>query len=294
MARMHKHASFAWKQVHNPLIKTSVIHFLQPESYSCAKLSLCVFITRVLAERSMEHKGRWYEIQGLLIHWPLSSKCRKGSRGCPFNKRGIQAYKRRKRNICESPASKHISSTPRHKNNSPVLQCTTQHVIKVLRAPAHTQRPNFTPSWRVFLTLSQLTRNICHQKDWISRAPAERKYGIMACLPKHHYNRALHFSWLISKPVTSPHCWFPLWREKRVILFTKASASPRFSPRTLKCLIHRLREIRMRYFNRISIVGLIALKAVEIPASTAPENNQTGEFARWRRIKISVKSSRLI
>lgn len=172
------------------------------------------------------------------------------------------------------------------------MQCTTQHVIKVLRVLVHKQRPNFTPGWRDFPTFSQLTRNICHQKDRISRAPAERKYGIMAFLPEHHYNRAFYFSWLISKPVTSPHCWFPLWREKRVILFTKASASPRSRtrlPRMLKCLIHRLRENRMRYFNRISIVGLIALEAVEIPASTAPENDQPGEFARWRRIKISVK-----
>ncbi len=109
-----------------------------------------------------------------------------------------------------NPLFKQLSSMP----------CTTQHVFKVLRAPAHTQRPNFTPGWRVFLTFSQLTWNS-------SRAPAERKYGIMACLPKHHYNSALHISWLISKPVTSPHCWAPLCREKSVILFTKASASPR-------------------------------------------------------------------
>lgn len=50
----------------------------------------------------------------------------------------------------------------------------------------------------------------------------------------------------------------------------------------------------MRYFNRISIVGLITLKAVEIPASTAPENNEMGEFARWWRIKISVNWTCLI
>lgn len=98
--------------------KTSIIYFLQPRSHNCAKLSLCVCITRVLAQRNMEYKRRRYEIQGLLIHWPFSSKCRIGSRGCPFNKRGIQAYKRRKRNISESPSSKKIPSTSRHKNNS--------------------------------------------------------------------------------------------------------------------------------------------------------------------------------
>lgn len=102
---MHKYAtldkaaaktSFAWKQAHNFFIKTSIIHFLEPQSYNCAKLSLCVFITWVLAQRNIKHKGCWYEIQGLLIHWPLSSKCQEGSWGFPFNKRGNQAYKRLK------------------------------------------------------------------------------------------------------------------------------------------------------------------------------------------------------
>lgn len=75
------------------------------------------------------------------------------------------------------------------------------------------------------LTFSQLTRNICHRKDWISRAPAERKRGITASSPARRYDRALHISWLISKTLTSPRCWFPLWRGKAVILFTKASAT---------------------------------------------------------------------
>lgn len=68
---------------------------------------------------------------------------------------------------------------------------------------------------------------------------------------------------------------------KSICFASLPDAAPRRgSPRMLKCLIHRLRENRMRYFNRISIVGLIALEAVEIPASTAPENYQPGEFAR--------------
>lgn len=139
------------------LYKTSIIHFLQPQPYNCAKLSLCVFITRVLAQRNMEYKGCRYEIQGLLIHWPLSSKCRKGSRGCPFNKRGTQAYKRSKQNISKSPSSKSISSTPRHKNNTPVCRAPLSMLSKSYGHPRTHSGPILhqadasswlSPNWR--------------------------------------------------------------------------------------------------------------------------------------------------
>lgn len=114
-------------------------------------------------------------------------------------------------------SSKNVSSTRRHENKYVMRRSVC---IRVFRPLAQAQKPSFT-------SLDFLPADAEHLSpkglDKSSTSGEETRHygGISAC----GYDRALHISWLISKTLTSPHCCFPLWREKAVILFTKASAT---------------------------------------------------------------------